>query len=285
MKLRVTLATALCLFVTPVFADMPTEFPIHPKEPIPKITKSKGIGTSAANLDARIGKEEVRAWCENWKPGDTACAAEALNAYGSDVYKASANCQTGELTNEHGNHYQQSGLITGTDMFDGRFRFKDLKAGKFVGVSNAAGGLVLASQWLALCPYGLPYNDFPLKKVLAPSDDSQAGGQYAGHNGSSMKIDTDKGFIVYLEPKHKSIEPRTLLFRGSIVRDGPVSGMAFTFKKGCEPAPYYVDGYWDENSGEIVLRGPSPVRSKTGCEVTGYTSKSPNATLKFELLE
>jgi hypothetical protein len=285
MKLKTVIATALCLSATSAFADMPTAFPIHPKEPIPQITKSYGIGTSSANLEAKIGKEEVKAWCENWKPGDTACAAEALSAYGSDVYKASANCQTGELIDPHGNKYRQSGHVTGSDMFDGHFRFKDLKTGKFVGVSNAAGGLVLASQWLALCPYGLPYDDFPMKKLLAPSDDSEAGGQYAGHNGSAMKVDTDKGFIAYLEPKHKSIEPRTMLFRGSIVRDGPVSGMAFTFKKGCEPAPYYVEGYWDENSGEIVLRGSSPVRSKTGCEVTGYTSKSPNATLKFKLFE
>lgn len=87
----------------PAFADMPTDFPIHPKEPIPKITKSEGIGTKHAKLEAKIGQEELQDWCENWKPGDTACTEEALNSYGNDIYTASANCQTGELTDPNGN--------------------------------------------------------------------------------------------------------------------------------------------------------------------------------------
>ena len=269
----------------PAFADMPTDFPIHPKEPIPKITASEGIGTSHAKLEAKIGKEELQAWCENWQPGDTDCIPQALKTYGNEIYTASANCQSGEMTDPQGKKIQQSGLVRENSMHDGHLRFKDIKTGEFVGSSNAAGGLTLATQWLALCPYGLPYDVFPVAKVVDPSDDSETGWQYAGHNGSYMKIDTDKGFIVYIEPKYKTIEPRTMLFRGSIVRGGPISGMAYTFKKGCEPAPYYVEGFWDENSVDVILRGPSPVRSKTGCEVTGYSSKSPNATLKFTLFE
>ncbi|MCB5205491.1 hypothetical protein LH464_23890 [Neorhizobium sp. T786] len=66
------------------------------------------------------------------------------------------------------------------------------------------------------------------------------------------------------------------MFRGQISFNGPFHGIAYTFKKGCDPAPYYVEGY-DEGAEKVVLKGKAPIRE--GDEVVGYTDKSPNATL------
>ncbi len=285
MKLTLVVTTACCLVSTYALAGMPTEFVIHPKMPSAKIIKSEGIGTKSAKIEAKTGEAELKAWCDNWQPGDNDCLNQALAEDQKTIYVASANCQSGDMTDPSGRKVMQSGQISEGGMFDGRLRFKDLKTGKFVGTNNADGGLTLATQWLALCPYGLPYDVLPMKKTVSPSDHSETGGQAASHNGSSMRVDTVQGFISYLHPKHKSIAPDSVLFRGSLVRDGPVIGMAYTFKKGCEPAPYYVEGDWNEYSGIIELKGAAPVRSKTSCDVTGYSAKSPNAKLKFILLE
>lgn len=63
--------------------------------------------------------------------------------------------------------------------------------------------------------------------------------------------------------------------------NGPVDGMAFSFKKGCEPTPSHVEGYFQTDSDKLVLTGKAPVRE--GCKVVGYSEKSPNARLVFDL--
>jgi hypothetical protein len=42
-------------------------------------------------------------------------------------------------------------------------------------------------------------------------------------------------------------------------------GVAYTFKRGCPPAPYEATGV--QTSNEIVLRGLAPARASSGCEV------------------
>jgi hypothetical protein len=285
MKLNTAIIATYCLIATNACADMPTDFIVHPKAPSAKIIKSEGIGSNFAKIEAKTGKAELEAWCDNWKPEDDHCLQQAMTEDQNTSYTASANCQSGQMTDPSGRKVLQSGLITEGEMFDGRLRFKDLTTGKFVGTDNADGGLTLATQWLTLCPYGLPYDVFPLSNTLPPTDGSESFAQTATHNGSSMVVDTIQGSISYAHPKYNSIEPGSILFRGSIVPDGPVIGMAYTFKKGCEPAPYYVEGNWNEYSGIIELNGAAPVRSKTDCAITGYSIKSPNAKLNFTLLE
>jgi hypothetical protein len=106
----------------------------------------------------------------------------------------------------------------------------------------------------------------------------------AGHNGSGMRIDSDMGTISYSLPKKSlkgTVSEGALLFREAIIIDGPVEGMAFTLKKGCEPAPYFLEGYYPTDSDKLVLTGEAPVRD--GCNVIGYTKNSPNAKLVFDL--
>ncbi|MNE77864.1 hypothetical protein D3C80_1742180 [compost metagenome] len=61
-----------------------------------------------------------------------------------------------------------------------------------------------------------------------------------------------------------------------------LSGVAYTYKKGCEPAPYLVSGHFN-GSAKLTLQGKAPVRE--GCTVVGYSNKSPNAKLVFDLFE
>lgn len=70
----------------------------------------------------------------------------------------------------------------------------------------------------------------------------------------------------------------TVLFEGR-EEAGKIVGNAFTFKESCGSAPYKVIGTWTDDW--ITLRGPAPIWSKRGCEITGYTLNSPHATLRF----
>jgi len=260
--------------------------PTHPKEPDAIIFESGDIGGRDAFAKARVTEKSARDWCENWRLGDPVktCAAEIMQAEAERVYEAKADCHAGVLTSISGDRYRYDGLWKNTSdgMWDGWQRFKD-DNGKNVGTSNAAGGLTLAAQWRTLCPYGAPLGKQPLKMVLSENDYSISG-ELVGHNGSGVLIDAEMGTISYRVPKDSIagiVTTGTLLFRGSIIYDGPVEGMAFTFKKGCEPAPYKVEGYFQGNSDKLVLRGKAPVRK--GCDVVGYTEKSPNAALVFDL--
>ena len=110
------------------------------------------------------------------------------------------------------------------------------------------------------------------------------------HNGSSVLVDMRAGEIRYDEPKpgiRKAVRPGTVLFRGTFARDGRVSGIAYAYKAGCEPAPYAVSGTYPLKpsfaSGPMVLRGPSPKRDPHSCAVIGYSDTSPNARLVFDI--
>jgi hypothetical protein len=70
-----------------------------------------------------------------------------------------------------------------------------------------------------------------------------------------------------------------LLFDGRVDRKGGLTGTAFTFRAGCPPAPYAVNGIF--RSTNIELIGASPTREWNSCAVVGYTNRSPNARLAF----
>ncbi|MBD2745879.1 hypothetical protein IC232_04120 [Microvirga sp. BT688] len=92
----------------------------------------------------------------------------------------------------------------------------------------------------------------------------------------------DKIKATYSKPKASlaaaGVKEGAVLFEGDY-EGNRIIGTAYAFKSGCAPAPYQVIGM--EQGSQIVLRGPGPVRSKTGCDVVGYSAKSPHAELKF----
>lgn len=107
--------------------------------------------------------------------------------------------------------------------------------------------------------------------------------RYLYHNGSRMAISPAEGTIRYDRVRDElrgSIADGTVLFEGEPWEPGGAfQGVAYTFRRGCDPAPYeVVAGY--ENFQEILtLRGDAPVRVQGGCGVSGYTADSDNAVL------
>ena len=107
-----------------------------------------------------------------------------------------------------------------------------------------------------------------------------AGQSVWNHNGSQMLLEANgnQRIITYLVPRRGiSAQPGQLLFQG--VRNGRFySGTAYTFRRGCSPAPYQVSGRISSEH-RIVLRGASPKRQ--GCRVVGYSNSSSNSRLVF----
>ena len=106
-----------------------------------------------------------------------------------------------------------------------------------------------------------------------------------GHNGSTMFADLEKGIIAYDVPK-KSIKlvvsRGTVLFRGALSNNKPIKGIAYAYKEGCPPAPYPVVGGYTDYMYTLTLRGAGPIRQ--GCEVIGYSDRSPHSVLRFSYL-
>lgn len=108
-----------------------------------------------------------------------------------------------------------------------------------------------------------------------------------GHNGSDVRIAPEKGTIVYERPKTSisgAVRTGTLLFKADAPWDPYdeseiVRGTAYAFRKGCEPAPYKVEGR-QQGWHTLVLKGPAPVREKGGCKVLRYEMNG-NSVLKF----
>ena len=116
--------------------------------------------------------------------------------------------------------------------------------------------------------------------VAGHCERAQAGQSIWNHNGSQMLLQSygNQRVITYYVPRRGiSAKRGRILFRGT--RNGQTySGTAYTFRRGCAPAPYQVSGVLSSEY-EIVLHGASPVRR--GCRVTGYTRHSGNSTLVF----
>jgi hypothetical protein len=105
------------------------------------------------------------------------------------------------------------------------------------------------------------------------------------HNGSMVMINPEAGVVVYLEPKaslRPAVNVGSVLFRGTLKPGGDVHGTAYAFKEGCPPAPYPVRGRYSDRDYTLTLRGAGPIRK--GCEVVGYSERSPHAVLAFSYL-
>lgn len=105
------------------------------------------------------------------------------------------------------------------------------------------------------------------------------------HNGSAMRILPKEGKILYLQPRRglSSVKAGHVLFKGKPWEaGGPFSGTAYTFRKGCPPAPYRVEAFYEGFTETLTLRGAAPVREKKGCRVIGYSKEDDNAELTFD---
>lgn len=103
------------------------------------------------------------------------------------------------------------------------------------------------------------------------------------HNGSIMtltRLAANSVAIQYEVPRSKlPIAHGAVVFRGQSDGKGHVSGTAYTFKPGCEPAPYKVQGEWA--AGVLTLTGAAPRRDRQSCKIVGYADNSANARLVF----
>lgn len=141
----------------------------------------------------------------------------------------------------------------------------------------------------AACASGIPtvrqYGvNAPTRKPSTSSTVEPTGRPWM-HNGSMVMIDPSTGIIAYLEPKaslRPTIVPGTVLFRGTLKPGGSAAGTAYAFKDGCPPAPYPVRGGYSDHDNRLTLRGAGPVRR--GCEIVGYSERSPHAALSFTYL-
>jgi hypothetical protein len=117
-------------------------------------------------------------------------------------------------------------------------------------------------------------------------DLSTMGGSAYDHNGSQVTVVPESGLIAYFEPKaslRDVARAGTVIFRGEpFGYGGKIEGTAYAFKCGCPPVPYAVSGGYSADNTAIVLRGAAPIRK--GCDITGYSPRSPHAVLRFKSL-
>lgn len=115
------------------------------------------------------------------------------------------------------------------------------------------------------------------------------------HNGVRMKSElhsrSDASFlfrILYWPPYIQSspalqelnIKQGTLFFEGA--GDGDrVRGIAYRFKRGCQPLPFSVEGTFNGAQETFSLRGAAPILSARGCNVVSHDASDPAASLTF----
>lgn len=118
----------------------------------PTVFRKSGIGTANAVAEARVTREAISGWCENWSPNDRDCVEREMSgAMAKATYRASADCTRGRITAVDGNTYMLAGRWDNSDIGGGRTRWRDA-SGRIVGRDNASGGLGISQQWEVLCP-------------------------------------------------------------------------------------------------------------------------------------
>lgn len=118
----------------------------------PTVFRKSGIGTANAVAEARVTREVIRGWCENWSPNDRDCVEREMASPDTKVtYRASADCTRGRITAVDGKTYALAGRWDNSDIGGGRTRWRDA-SGNIVGRDNASGGLGISQQWEVLCP-------------------------------------------------------------------------------------------------------------------------------------
>lgn len=108
---------------------------------------------------------------------------------------------------------------------------------------------------------------------------------FFNHNGSVVELKQDGNHV---EIRYTDVRPglpvrrNALLFTGTIDAGNNYVGTAFTFKRGCAPAPYAVAGR--DMNGDVVLIGAAPHWDRGSCAVLGETTSTRHSRLYFEAL-
>jgi hypothetical protein len=123
----------------------------------------------------------------------------------------------------------------------------------------------------------------PSANLVTESYDKLGQRETLDHNGSIMTLTRSNDGVVaiqYHNPRAElSVTPGTVLFRGQTDKTGRLTGVAYTFKPGCDPAAYPVRG--EKAGGVVVLTGAAPKRDRRSCAIIGYDSTSTNSRLVF----
>ena len=122
----------------------------------------------------------------------------------------------------------------------------------------------------------------PTARTFAPRPEGYEGATYF-HNGSTVLVDERAGVIRYEAPKasiRAAVSKGTVLFRGTFAASGAVTGTAYVFKAGCEPAPYAVSGR--SQGSTITLKGEAPRRDPNSCAVLGSSVTGAHTVLQFQ---
>jgi hypothetical protein len=132
------------------------------------------------------------------------------------------------------------------------------------------------------CGVDKPFANTSSSDAVASLDGRIMKSEVLDHNGSTVELNRSRSGAVeirYTVPKPSlSIAPGTLLFRGS-EHNGRISGQAFVFKDGCQPAGYDVSGA--RQGGYLVFEGSAPRRG-SGCSLAGVSKKSGHSRLMFQ---
>jgi hypothetical protein len=176
----------------------------------PSITATSGLGTAKAVAEARISREDIKGWCENWSPEDHGCVARELaNPGNKGAFKATADCTAGRIHTILGEDFTYAGLWDNSDIGGGRSKWRD-KSGQIVGRDNASNGLAISQQWEVLCPRGL------VRGASAAPVASVAGAAYAVGQTVEAKYMSGwvRGRIVSLRRGASGVDYEVLLANG-----------------------------------------------------------------------
>jgi hypothetical protein len=266
------------------------------REPPPTIFDHGGYDTANATAKARFTSSEIQTYCMAWNKPMPGCVAGIRETWGAPnrVFSVRADCKGGNITDIDGTTYVFAGIWPAGSLGSGRTMWRG-PDGSIVGDWTSAEGLRIATNWEAVCPkYGRsgPASQAQLVTATATAEETDDDPPFLpdvspedewDHNGSIMKVDRDAGIIRYLRPKPSlagTVTPGTVVFEGIIeARGGAVKGLAYTFKKGCAPAPYRVSGFYNPELEWIQLEGAAPIRR--GCAIVGYDGGSGHAELRF----
>lgn len=229
--------------------------------------------------EGRVDRASAEEACRDSGSTEPDCVDQILRHEAGRTYRAYADCRSGILKPTTGGVFRHAGLWT-SGVGNGRSRWRD-EAGQLIGQASARGGLGLAQQWEVLCPAA-----GVMQLEQGPGAADLSGGSAYDHNGSQVTIAPESGLIAYSEPKaslRDVARTGTVIFSGEpFGYSGKIVGTAYAFKRGCPPAPYAVSGGYSPDNTTIELRGAAPIRK--GCEVTGYSVRSPHAVLRFKSL-